>query len=122
MKTAEPLSLAYVTKLQSFLREQLNRYRYILDINRLPCSVAYFTLLITLTKTLPFWYFTSKHYHSNTVNVLCHVSGASFPSFREFCNSPIHQLLYFFHLNIISMYYVLYYIYLYIYKYLQQGK
>ena len=70
------------------LRGQLNRYRYIFDINRLPYSVACITLLIVLTKTLPFWYLTSKHCHSNTVNILCNVSAASFPSVRDFGNSP----------------------------------
>ena len=37
---------------------------------------------------LPFWYLMSKPCHSNTVNVLCHVSAASFLSVRDFCNSP----------------------------------
>ena len=66
-----------------------NRYRYIFDINRLPCSVACITVLIVLTKPLQFWYLTSKHCHSNTLNVLCHVSAASFPSVRDFRNSPV---------------------------------
>ena len=86
VKTAGPLPLAYVTKLQSLLREQLNRYRYIFDINHLPYSVACITLLIVLIKTLPFWYLTSKHCHSNTVNALCHDSAGSFPSVRDFLN------------------------------------
>ena len=77
-----------ITKLQSMLRGQLNRYRYIYDINRLLYSVAYIALLIVLTKTLPFWYLASKHCHSNTVNVLCHAFAASFPSVRDFRNSP----------------------------------
>ena len=77
VKTAEPLPLAYVTKLHLLLRGDLTRYRYIFDINRLPYSVA-------LTKMLPFWYLTSKHCHSNTVNVFCHVSAGSFSSVRDF--------------------------------------
>ena len=44
--------------------------------------------LIALTKTLPFLFLTSRNCHSNTVNVLCHVSAGSFPPVREFCNSP----------------------------------
>ena len=88
LKTAEPLPLAYVTNMQSLLRGQLNRYRYIFDINCLPYSAACITLLIALTKTLPFWFFMSKHCHSNTVNVLCHVSAISFPPVRDFRNSP----------------------------------
>ena len=76
------------TKLQSLLRGQLNRYRYIFDINCLPYSVVCITLLIALTKTLRFWSLTSKHCHSNTVNVLCHVSVTSFPPVRDFRNSP----------------------------------
>ena len=70
------------------LRGQLNRYRYIFDINRLPYSVSFMTLLIALAKTLPFCFLTSKHCHSNTVNVLCHVSATSFPPLRDFRNSP----------------------------------
>ena len=66
------------------LRGQLNRYRYIFDINRLPYSVACITFLIVLTKTLQFWYLLSKNYRSNTINVLFHVSAASFPSVRDF--------------------------------------
>ena len=81
-------SAIYVTKLQSLLRGQLNRHRYIFDINRLPYSVACITLIIVLTKTLPFWYLTSKHRHRNTVNVLGHVSAARFPSVRDFRSSP----------------------------------
>ena len=82
------MPLVYVTKLQSLLRGQLNRYRYIFDINCLPYSGACITLLIVLTKTLPFWFLTSKHCHSNTVNVLYHVSAASFRPVRDFRNSP----------------------------------
>ena len=88
VKTEGPLPLGYVTILQSLLRGKLNRYRYILDINRLPYSVACIALLIVLTKTLPFWYLTSKHCHSNTLNVLLHFSAASCSSVRDFCNSP----------------------------------
>ena len=82
------MSLAYVTKLQSLLRGQLNRSRYIYDINCLSYGVACIALLIALTKTLPFLFLTSRNCHSNTVNVLCHVSAGSFPPVREFCNSP----------------------------------
>ena len=88
VKIAEPLPLVYVTKLQSLLRGQLNWFRYIFDINRLPCTVACFTLLIIFTKILPHWYLISKHYHSNTVNVFRRVSAASFPSVKGFRNSP----------------------------------
>ena len=45
-------------------------------------------LLINLAKTLPFWYLTSKHCYSYTVNAPCHVSARSFPPVREFRNSP----------------------------------
>ena len=54
VKTAEPLPVAYVTKLQLLLRGQLNRYRYIFEINHLPYSVACITVLIVWTKTFPF--------------------------------------------------------------------
>ena len=47
---------ASATKLQSLLKGQLNRYRYIFDISRLPYSVACITLPIVLTKTLPYIY------------------------------------------------------------------
>ena len=67
---------------------ELNRYRYIFDINCLPYTVPCITLLIALAKTLPFWFLMSKHCQSNTVNVLCHVSATSFPLVRDFCNSP----------------------------------
>ena len=73
VKLAEPLPLAYVNKLQSLLRGQLNRYRYIFEKNRLPYRVAYITLVIVLTKTLPFWYLTSKHCHSNTIYIYLYI-------------------------------------------------
>ena len=46
------------------------------------------TLLIASAKMLPFSFLTSKHRHSKTVNVLCHVSATSFPPGRDFRNSP----------------------------------
>ena len=57
-------------------------------MNSLPYSVSCITFLIALTKMLPFWFFTSKHCDSNTINVLCHVSEASFPPVTNFHNSP----------------------------------
>ena len=46
------------------------------------------TLRIALAKMSPFSFLTSKHCHSNTVNVLSHVSATSVPPVRDFRISP----------------------------------
>ena len=86
-QNCENSAIRYLTKLQLLLRGQLNRCKYIFDLNRLDCCLNH-DLLIVLTETLLFWYLTSKHCHGNTVNVLCHVLAGSFPPCRDFCNSP----------------------------------
>ena len=40
VRIVEPLSLAYVTKLQLLLGKELNQYESIFDINHLPYNVA----------------------------------------------------------------------------------
>ena len=44
--------------------------------------------MIAFAKMIPFWFLTSKHCHTNTVNVLLQVSATSFPPVRDFRNSP----------------------------------
>ena len=77
VKTAEPLPLGSVTKLQSLLRGPLNRYRYIYDINCLPYSVACNTPLIVLTKTVPFLKRTKTKTKGNMIKTNIYAPKAS---------------------------------------------
>ena len=52
-KSAGSLTLAYFAKLHSLLRGQLNRYRYIFNVDRLPYNVVCIITLIAFTETLP---------------------------------------------------------------------